>query len=460
MGKEITAKGTPNNLGVDRLGKLLIQYSVPAIVATAAASLYNIIDRIFIGHGVGPLAISGLALTFPLMNITAAFGAMVGVGSSAMVSIRLGQHDRRGATLILGNAVKLNLILGVLVGLVTLVFLEPILYALGASKETLPFAIEFMQVILIGNVFTHLYLGLNNIMRASGYPGKAMVTTLTAVAVNLILAPLFIFAFKWGIRGAALATVCAQITGAVLTTVHFSKAGSFVHFLPGYFKLKKKIIGEIISIGMSNFLMLICASVVVTIFNLRLRKYGGDYAIGAFGIINSIANLGAMIVIGFNQGMQPIVGYNFGARQIPRVIRTFKLTILAATCVTILGFLLAEIFPRAISSAFTSNTELLDLATLGMRLNMIMFPVVGFQIVTASFFQSIGIAKVSIFLSLTRQVIFLIPALLFLPPLLGLNGVWLSGPIADTSSSILTFFVLRWQIKLLKARDMNLIATR
>jgi len=450
MGKEITVKGTPNNLGVEKPGKLLIQYSVPAIIATTAASLYNIIDRIFIGQGVGPLAISGLALTFPLMNITAAFGAMVGVGSSAMVSIRLGQHDRQGATRILGNAVKLNLILGVGVGLIALALLKPLLFALGASNETLPYAVEFMQIILLGNVFSHLYLGLNNVMRATGYPGKAMATTLIAVGVNLLLAPIFIFVFKWGIRGAALATVCAQITGAVLTTIHFSKASSFLHFLPGYFKLKRKIIGEIISIGLSNFLMLICASVVVSIVNLRLRRYGGDYAIGAFGIINSIANLGAMVVIGFNQGMQPIVGYNFGARKIPRVIRTFKLTILAATGVTIMGFLLAELFPRAICSAFTSNQELLDLSTMGMRLNMIMFPIVGFQIVTASFFQSIGIAKISIFLSLTRQVIFLIPALLFLPLFFGLKGVWLSGPLADVSSSILTFFVLRWQIKLIK----------
>ncbi|MDP4266865.1 MAG: MATE family efflux transporter [Bacteroidota bacterium] len=450
MKKVIMLSGSANDLGNEKPGKLLLQYSIPAIIATAAASLYNIIDRIFIGHGVGPMAISGLALTFPLMNIMAAFGAMVGVGASAMVSIRLGQHDRKGATQILGNAVMLNVILGIVVGIGCLIFLRPILFSLGASNETLPYAEEFMQIILLGNVFTHIYLGLNNIMRSSGYPGKAMYTTLVTVAVNLILAPLFIFGFKWGIRGAALATVLAQITGTINVVRHFSKNESFVHFLPGYMKLKKVIIKEIISIGMSNFIMLLCASVVVSIINLSLRRYGGDYAIGAYGIINSIANLVAMIVIGFNQGMQPIVGYNYGAGKMSRVIRAFNLTIIAGSSVTCFGFLLAEFFPRMIASAFTTNNELIEQSVIGMRLILMMFPVVGFQIVTSSFFQSIGKAKFSIFLSLTRQVLFLIPALLILPHLWGLKGVWLGIPVADFSSSLLTFIVLMWQLRKLK----------
>ncbi|HEX2933910.1 MAG TPA: MATE family efflux transporter [Bacteroidales bacterium] len=438
---------SPHDLGKEKVGKLLLQYSVPAIIATAAASLYNIIDRIFIGQGVGAFAISGLALTFPLMNITAAFGAMVGIGAGTMVSIRLGEHDRKGATLVLGNAVMLNIILGILVAAVTLIFLEPILYALGASKETLPYAKEFMQVILLGNVFAHLYLGLNNIMRASGYPNKAMITTLTTVIVNLTLAPIFIFVLKWGIRGAALATVIAQIIGAITAVLHFSKIESFVHFLPGYMRLKKVIIQDIVSIGMSNFFILICGSIVFIIMNLSLKKYGGDLAIGAFGIIGSIINLAAMVVIGFNQGMQPIVGYNFGAHQIPRVIRAFKLTILAATCVTCFGFILAEVFPQLIASAFNKDSELIRLAVIGLRLNLMMFPVVGFQIVTSSFFQSIGKAKISIFLSLTRQVLFLIPAILILPHFWGLKGVWLGAPVADFTSSLLTLLVLQWQIK-------------
>lgn len=442
-----------NKLGTDKIGKLLWRYSVPAITATAAASIYNIIDRIFIGQGVGPLAISGLALTFPLMNITAAFGSLVGVGAASMISIRLGQHDRSGATKILGNAVMLNIILGFAVAAITLIFVEPILYALGASKDTLPFAKDFMQILLLGNIVTHLYYGLNNVMRASGYPTKAMFNTLLTVAVNLVLAPVFIFVFNWGIRGAALATVCAQIAGTITTARHFFKSSSFIHFLPGYMKLKKKIIQDIFSIGMSNFLMLICASVVVSIFNLSLKKYGGDYAVGAYGIVGAIGNLAAMIVFGLCQGMQPIAGYNHGAGQKQRVVRVFKLSVLAGTYVTCAGFILAELLPHQIASAFTNNQELVNLAAHGLRLNLMMFPIVGFQIVTSTFFQSIGKAKISIFLSLSRQVLFLIPALLILPHFLGLDGVWLGSPVADLTSSLVTLLVLQFQIKKLK-RDI------
>jgi putative MATE family efflux protein len=439
-------QGSAESLRFEKLGRLLVSYSLPAIIATSAASLYNITDRIFIGQGVGPLAISGLALTFPLMNITAAFGAMVGVGASAMVSIRLGQHDRKGATQILGNAVMLNIILGVVIGALAFIFLEPILFALGASKETFPFAKEYMQIILIGNVFTHLYLGMNNIMRASGYPSKAMVTTLIAVVVNLMLDPLFIFVFKWGIQGAAIATVLSQIAGTIAAFIHFAKSKSFVHFLPGYMKLKRVIINDIISIGMSNFLMLITGSVVISLINLNLGRYGGDLAVGAFGIIYSIANLAAMVVVGLNQGMQPIVGYNFGAGNNDRVLKVFKLTVFAATAVTSVMFLFAELIPGLIARAFTRSPELIGLTKSGMRLFLLVFPLVGFQMVTSSFFQSIGKARISILLSLTRQVLFLIPALLILPRLIGLPGVWLAGSVSDFIASLVTFIVLRWQI--------------
>ncbi|NLV18954.1 MAG: MATE family efflux transporter [Bacteroidetes bacterium] len=446
-------KGSADDLRNEKLGKLLLSYSLPAIIATSAASLYNITDRIFIGQGVGPLAISGLALTFPLMNITAAFGAMVGVGASAMVSIRLGQHDRRGATQILGNAVMLNIILGISVGLIALIFLEPLLYALGASIDTFPYAREYMQVVLAGTVFTHLYLGMNNIMRASGYPSKAMVTTLITVGVNLILDPFFIFFLGWGIRGAAIATVLSQIAGTITVVVHFVKGKSFVHFLPGYMKLKKLIIGDIISIGMSNFLMLIAGSIVITLINISLGRYGGDLAVGAFGIVYSITNLAAMVVVGLNQGMQPIVGYNYGALKTERVLKAFKMTVFAATAVTSFMFLFAEIFPGMIARAFTKSPDLIGLTVRGMRLNLMVFPIVGFQMVTSSFFQSIGKARFSIFLSLTRQVLFLIPALLILPRFIGLDGVWLGGPVSDFSSSLLTLFVLKWQIGILKKRQ-------
>lgn len=440
-------KRSTDALGSERIMRLLIQYSIPAIIATAASSLYNVIDRIFIGHGVGPLAISGLALTLPLMNLAAAFGSLVGVGAAAMISIRLGQRNRKEATMILGNALMLNLIIGISFSILSLIFLDNILFTLGASDDTLSYAKEFMQIILLGNVITHIYLGLNNIMRATGFPRKAMYITLVTVGVNLALAPLFIFAFRWGIRGAAIATVCAQIVGVIWVFSHFMKESSSVRFLPGYFRLKRRINLDIFSIGSSNFLMLICASLVVVVINRSLKAYGGDYAIGAFGILNSIGSLFAMIVIGFNQGMQPIAGYNFGARNRDRVIKVFKGTIIAGTCVTTLGFLVCEIFPRQIASAFTVNQQLIDMAVVGMRINMIMFPIVGFQMVTSTFFQSIGKAKISIFLSLSRQLLFLIPALLIIPHFWGLEGVWSAGPVADLTSSLLTVIVLRMQIK-------------
>jgi putative efflux protein, MATE family len=437
----------PNILGTEKIGRLLMKYSIPAIIATAASSLYNIIDRIFIGHGVGPMAISGLALTFPLMNLAAAFGSLIGVGAATMVSIRLGQRNRESATAFLCNAFVLNIIISIVYAVVMFTFLDDVLYAFGASKITLPYARNFMQVILCGNIFTHLYFGLNNIMRASGYPTKAMITTLLTVGVNLMLAPLFIFAFKWGIRGAALATVFAQMVGTIWVLIHFMSKSSYVHFMRGYFRLKIQIFRDIFSIGMSNFLMLICATLVTIIINISLAKYGGDFAIGAYGIINSIGSLFAMVVLGFNQGMQPISGYNFGARQFDRVIRVFKATLVAGTSVTILGFLLAEIIPHFLANAFTSDQQLIHLATVGMRISLMMFPIVGFQMVTTNFFQSIGKAKISIFLSLSRQVLFLIPALLILPHFWGLHGVWAASPTADFISSLITLMVLQYQIK-------------
>ena len=438
---------SPNILGTQKIGKLLWQYSIPAIIATAASSLYNIIDRIFIGHGVGPLAISGLALTFPMMNLAAAFGSLVGAGASTLVSIRLGQKRREQAIFVLGNTLLLNLILSTSVAAIALVFLDEILYLLGASAETLPYAREFMQVILAGNVFTHIYLGLNNIMRSSGNPRKAMMTTLITVLCNALLAPLFIFVFKWGIRGAATATVCAQFLGTVIVVSHFLRRKSYVRFLPRHFKLKLQIIKDIFSIGMSNFLILITSSLIVIIVNLSLEKYGGDYAIGAYGIKKSLVNLFVMIIIGFNQGMQPIAGYNYGAKQFGRVIKVYKSTVIAGTCVAVTGLLLGEVFPKQLACAFTVNEKLIGMAVAGLRITFCAFFIVGFQIVTSNFFQSIGKAKISIVISLLRQVLLLIPALVILPRFMGLNGVWASFPTADLTSSFFTLIIIKTQMK-------------
>jgi len=434
-------------LATGRIGRLLAQYSVPAIVGTAAASLYNIIDRVFIGHGVGAMAISGLALTLPMMNLAAAFGAMVGTGASALVSIRLGEGKQEETHAILGNTVFLDVLLGILFSILCMVFLDRVLFFMGASRETLPYARQFMQVILLGNVFTHLYLGLNGVMRASGYPRKAMVTTLVTVAVNLVLAPTFIFLFRWGIRGAALATVCAQVAGTVWTVAHFARRGHLVHFRPGCFRPRPRIIRDILSIGMSSFVMLFCASLIAGIQNLRLGQYGGDYAIGAFGIINALASLFVMLVMGVNMGMQPIAGYNFGAGRPGRVARVYGCAVIAATCITTAGFLLGELFPGQVAGAFTGDARLVAQSVRGMRIILLLFPIVGFQMVTSSFFQSLGMAKTSIVLSLSRQVLFLIPCLLVLPSFFGLDGVWASATVADFASSITAFLIVKTRFR-------------
>ncbi|MDR3670109.1 MAG: MATE family efflux transporter [Holophaga sp.] len=437
-----------NALGTGGIGSLLAHYSIPAIIGTAAASLYNIIDRVFIGHAVGPMAISGLALTFPLMNLAAAFGAVVGVGSGALVSIRLGQQRRMEANAILGNMIFLNVVLSISYSVLSLVFLDRILGFMGASPETLPFAKQFMQVILAGNLFTHLYLGMNNVMRASGYPRKAMLTTLVTVGVNVVLAPLFIFGFRWGIRGAALATVCAQIMGTAWALGHFTRPTSLVRLhLAACFQPRLKIILGIFSIGMSTFVMLVGASVITAMVNLRLGRYGGDYAIGAFGIINALAGLFIMITVGVNMGMQPISGYNFGAGKFDRVTRVFRMAVLAATCITTCGFCLGELFARQVAGAFTRDPELIRRTVIGLRFTFVMYPIVGFQMVTSTFFQSIGRAKISLVLSLSRQVLFLIPFLILLPLCWGLNGVWVAEPMADFTASITTFLVLRFQLR-------------
>lgn len=436
---------SPHLLGSGSVGKLLLEYSLPAIVAMTATSLYNIIDRIFIGQGVGALAISGLALTLPLMNLGVALGALVGAGASTLVSIRLGQQRGDEASLILGNTVILNLILSTAYSVAVLFFLDPILFLFGASSATYLYAKQFMQIILAGNVLLHSYMGLTNIMRSSGYPAKSMIITLATVGVNIILAPVFIFVFKWGIRGAALATVAAQLTGLVAVTLHFMRKDSFLHFMKGHFRLNKDIIIGIFSIGMSPFAINLFACLIVIIMNLQLVKYGGDYAVGAYGIINSILMCVVMIIIGLTQGMQPIAGYNYGACRFDRVISVFKYTVITGTCITTAGFLLGEVFPEQIAKAFTGSSELISITVPGMRIAMIMFPLAGFQMVTSNLFQSIGRAKISIFLTLSRQVIFLIPALLILPGFFGLTGVWGSIPAADLFSSFMTFIVLKKQ---------------
>ena len=441
---------TALDLGILPVSTLLRQYAVPAIVAMTASSLYNMVDSIFIGHGVGPLAISGLALTFPFMNLSAAFGAMVGVGASTLISVKLGQKDYETSQHIFGNVISLTLILGIVFSALTLVLLDPILYFFGASAATIPYARDYMLIILLGNVITHGYLTLNAVLRSVGKPQLAMNATILTVFVNALLDPLFIYGLDMGIQGAAFATILAQVISLIWQIRVFSNPKEMLHFKHGIYRLKKKIVTDTLSIGLSPFLMNTCACIVVILINRGLGSYGGDLAVGAYGIVNRIAFLFIMIVIGLNQGMQPIAGYNYGAQRYDRVLKVLRYTLLCATMVTTAGFLIGELIPGLCARAFTTDPELIRLAERGMRIVVMFFPLIGMQMVTTNFFQSIGHAGKSIFLSLTRQLLFLIPLLLTLPYFWGVTGVWMAMPISDAISCIVAGSMLTIQYKKFK----------
>ena len=438
----MSQQGKATELGTETIGKLLRQYAIPAIIAMTASSLYNMVDSIFIGHGVGPMAISGLAITFPLMNLAAAFGSLVGVGASTLISVKLGQKDYATAQQILGNVVTLNLIIGIGFTIVTLLFLNPILYFFGASEATLPYARDYMVTILLGNVVTHMFLGLNAVLRSAGHPQQAMMATIFTVIINTILDPLFIYGFNMGIRGAAVATILAQVISLCWLIKLLNKKNEIIHFHKGIYRLRRILVENIIGIGLAPFFMNLASCMIVILINKGLKEYDGDLAIGAFGIVNRIVFLFVMIVMGLNQGMQPIAGYNFGARQYHRVNQVLKLTVIIATLVTTSGFLAGELFPHLVVSAFTSDETLINMAARGLRIVVMTYPIIGFQMVTSNFFQSIGMAKKAIILSLSRQVLILIPCLIFLPMCWGVDGVWFSMPISDFLTSLIAGVML------------------
>lgn len=451
-------KKVPTELGTEKIGKLLMQYAIPAIIAQTAASLYNMIDSVFIGHipDVGADAISGLATTFPFMNLSAAFGAMVGVGGATQLSVRLGQRDYSSAKNILGNLVTLNIIVGAVFAGISLLFLDDILRFFGASETTLPFARDFMQIILYGNIVTHLYFGINAALRASGHPKQAMYATIITVVMNIILAPIFIYLLGWGIKGAATATILAQCITLTWQTRLLSNPNELLHLQRGIYKLKADIVKGILSIGMSPFFINAAACIVVIIINKGLRNYGadGDMSIAAYGIANRVQFIFVMVVLGLTQGMQPIVGYNYGARRHDRVRKALMLTILWGTVVTTLGFMISEFMPETVAKAFTTEKGLIEMAAWAMRVMSIFMPLIGFQLVTTNFFQSIGKVKKSIFLSLTRQVLLLIPLLLILPLFIGEKGVWYSMPISDIIAAMLTIVMLWIQFREWKNEKM------
>lgn len=433
-------------LGSESVKKLLLKYSWPAIVSMVATSLYNMADSIFIGQGVGALAISGLAICSPFMNLSVAFGTLIGVGASTLISVTLGQRNYDKALKVFGNSVMMNLIWGVLFSIIGIIFLDPILYFFGASNETLPYAHEYMFYILVGNIFSHTYMGLNAVFRSAGHPQKAMYATIGTVILNIILDPIFIFVFDMGIKGAAIATVIAQLCALVWQFFQFNNEKEFLHFQKGIYKLNRRIIGGIFSIGLSPFLMNAAACLVVILINNTLKKYGGDLAIGAYGINNRILFLFVMIVIGFTQGMQPIVGYNFGAKKLDRVMETLKRTIVYGVAVTFIAWLVAEFIPQAAVALFTHDKELIDVASHGFRIMSFFFFMAGAQMVIANFFQSMGMVSKSIFISLTRQLLLLIPFLLILPRFFSTDGVWISIAAADILSTIIAIILLILQL--------------
>ena len=443
-------------LGTKPVGQLLWQYALPAIVAMSASSIYNIIDRAMIGQIVGPEAIAGLGITFPFMNLSAAFGAAVGVGSSASISVKLGQRDYQTAQNLLGNTITLNLIIGFSFMVISLLFLDPILYFFGASEVTLPYAREFMTIILLGNVMTHMYFGMNAVLRAAGKPKHAMYSVLFTVAMNIVLVVMFVWWFRWGIRGAALATVTSQTLAMCWQLWLFSNPNEILHLKRGIYKLKQRLVMSIIGIGISPFLMNVTSCVIVIIMNNQFVRYGGDMAVGAYSIANSVVMMFFMFVMGVCQGMQPIVGYNYGAEKYDRMLRCLFLAIGYATLILLIGWALSMLFPREIARIFTTDPTLMDMSARGIKLDMLVFFVVGSQATITHFFQSIGKVKVSIFLSLSRQLFLLLPMAYVFPLFWDLDGVWYSMPASDFGSFAMTIPMLMWYMKKFKeVRENN-----
>lgn len=434
-------------LGEEKISKLLLKFSLPAIVGMLVNALYNVVDSIFVGHGVGEIGLTAVTIAFPIMIILMGFGMLVGVGAAAVVSIRMGEHKEHEAEKILGNAFTLVAILSVTLTTSILFFLDPILIRLGAQAEVLPYARDFTRIILLGSIFMYIGFGLNNIVRAEGNPKMAMSTVLISAGLNIVLNPLFIFVFHLGISGSALATVVSQAVSAVWVLSYFLSKRSLLKLHIVNLVLDKSIVMSIFKIGLSPFLMQIAASVVTVLFNYSLLQYGGENAVASIGVINRIAMLMLMPIFGLSQGLQPIIGYNYGAKNYDRVITALKVAIYAATAFSAMGFLITQIFAEQIIMLFTDNLDLIAMGAHGMRIQLCMLPVIGFQIIGGNYFQAVGKAGYAIVLSMSRQVIILIPLILLLPGLLGLTGDWMASPIADFASALVTGIFLFREIR-------------
>lgn len=432
------------DLGKDRIQKLLWHYSLPSLIGTLANALYNVVDRIYIGQGVGALAISGMALTFPIMNLLGAFGMLVGQGAAARVSIFLGRGNVRGANVILSNMTILTFVFYIVVSSGCYLFLDEILVAFGGTELTLPYAREYMQIVIPGHIFTSLSYAFTNVMRASGHPKRAMNTLLIGAALNVVIDPLFIFGLGMGIRGAAYATVISMGVSMLWVMRYALRESEILHFSKDTFRFDLPTTGAILSIGLSPFMLNVSTSLVNILMNHTLLRYGGDLAIGAFGIITSFTTLIVMSIIGLCQGMQPIIGYNYGAGNRERVRETLRMCVVAATVITTVGWLTGLVVPRAVARCFASDEELIRMTTEGLRVYISTFFVVGFHIVTTNYFQSIGRAWVSILLSISRQILLLIPFILLFPPIFGLTGAWMAQPSSNVVSAVIAAAVLYW----------------
>lgn len=443
-----------NRLGEEKISSLLFQFSMPAIVGMLVNALYNIVDRIYIGNikDIGKLAITGVGITLPITTIIMAFGMLVGIGTSVTVSIKLGKHKKDEAEKILGNAFVLLVIISITLSILGLIFQDKILNSFGASPNTLIYAKEYITVIFYGTIFSMVSFGLNHSIRADGNPKMAMMTMLIGAILNTILDPIFIFVFNMGVKGAAIATVISQIATTIWILRYFIGPNSILKLKKENFKLKKKLILSIFAIGVSPFSMQIAASIVQIIMNKSLTIYGNDYAVGAMTIIMSISMIFLMPIFGINQGSQPIIGFNYGAKKYARVKETAKYAIIAATVFVVIGFLVIEIFPAQVIGLFNRDAEILEVGVNGIRIYLSMLPVIGFQIISSNYFQCIGKAKVSMFLSMLRQVILLIPLLIILPKIYGLNGIWLAGPISDLTSALITGILFFKDIKKINAK--------
>ncbi|WMM25321.1 MATE family efflux transporter [Tissierella sp. MB52-C2] len=435
-------------LGEEPIKKLLIRFSLPAITGMVVNALYNVVDRIFIGLGVGDLAIGGLFISSPISLIIMAFSMLIGIGGNTLVSIKLGQNKKEEAERVTGNSFILLILVSLLITIFGLMFLKPLLNLFGASTSNFQYAYDYMKIILIGAVFQAVGLGMNNFIRGEGSPTIAMKTMLIGAISNTILDPIFIFWFKMGVSGAALATIISQALSTLWVMRYFFGGNSMLTIKKDYLKPKLDITKKIIAIGLGPFSMQLAGSMVTVLLNNSLKNYGGDLANSSMAVINSVAMMVMMPVFGINQGAQPIIGFNYGAEKYDRVKQTLKYAIIGATCITTVGFILTQLFPVPLYKMFISKggnlAEITKIGVPGMRIYLAMFPIVGIQVVSSNYFQAIGKPKHAMLLSLSRQVLVLIPALIILPKLYGLTGVWLAGPLSDLIASIITvYFVTR-----------------